>query len=366
MRIEQTLVQMPHLLSVTPVEGLITAWAISPDGGQIATASNNDLSLTLLHTARPLWERRGLPADRIWQLGFTPDCRQLFVSSLTDHDFVHEYVSPTNLVALFDAQSGEASFFLTATNLVRAILSPGGRFLATATSDFGMELRAGPDGQPLASLEGHTGPVMVLRFSRDETILASSSLDKSVRLWRVPSGEAVGLPLCFEDPRVTAVSGDGAILATAGRAASSPGQTLLQTWEVETGKLLSALELEGDFSGMEFLPPDGRCLMIFTAQDNGLFEPRTLQRLAPAMGTGSNAQSWALAPDGDEIAFGDPKGLLGIWDLQTGERLGPPFACNRQVRDIQFIQGNSRLAICSDRSVFTMNSRPPAQVCDKP
>jgi WD40 repeat protein len=48
-----------------------------------------------------------------------------------------------------------------------------------------------PDGQELATLEGHTSPVYAVAMSLDGTLLASGSFDGTVRLWDIASAACV-------------------------------------------------------------------------------------------------------------------------------------------------------------------------------
>ena len=54
-------------------------------------------------------------------------------------------------------------------------------------------------GQEVATLKGHRGPVTGLAFSHGGTILASSSLDKTIQLWRAVPEEEMGAEV-FETP----------------------------------------------------------------------------------------------------------------------------------------------------------------------
>lgn len=89
------------------------------------------------------------------------------------------------------------------------------------------------DGQLLATLEGHVDAIADSDVSPDGTLAATASLDGTVRLWRLPSGEPAGAPLEHDSPlSCVRFSLDGLSLVVGTDAPGGASRTL--RWELST------------------------------------------------------------------------------------------------------------------------------------
>ncbi|PZV11105.1 MAG: hypothetical protein DCF22_15190 [Leptolyngbya sp.] len=191
------------------------------------------------------------------------------------------------------------------------------------------------------TLIGHTDWITDLAFSPDKTLLASSSLDQTIKLWNVAKGTLLST---FKSGRVTnlAFSPDGIRLASGSRlrqwadGAISPNG--IQIWEVATQKLLYTLDA-GLVNDLAF-NPDGRSLAA-GAQETTLWDLATQTKRYTFNSGELNALSFAdrqiLITGSDGV-----KGQRGIklWNVESG----------RFIRAIDSV--GSDMAVSGDRRLF--------------
>lgn len=82
-------------------------------------------------------------------------------------------------------------------------VSPDGRILASGSMDKTIRLWSLPDGKLLQTLEGHTGQINDLAFRQDGGLLVSGSGDATIRLWKLchkDSLENQSIGLGVQDP----------------------------------------------------------------------------------------------------------------------------------------------------------------------
>ena len=119
-------------------------------------------------------------------------------------------------VWIYEVATSRALMLLpTASRVYSVSFSPDGATLASGSLDGTVRLWAVATGEPIAPLEGPTDRVYSVSFSPDGATLASGSLDGTVRLWAVATGEPIA-PLEGPTDRVYSVSfsPDGATLAS--------------------------------------------------------------------------------------------------------------------------------------------------------
>jgi len=206
-------------------------------------------------------------------------------------------------------------------DLTAVIVSPDGKWLATAGDDNNVKLWSAANGKLARELPGHTAAVRALKFSPDNTKLLSGSTDKSVRVWNVADGKLFAQTTTPSE--VNAV----AWLAGAKQIASANADGLIRVWrlpEQANGELASLKELpghEGAVTALEtVLQGPGQLLSGGADGTVRLWDVdkgatvRTLKHDGPVAAV-------AARPDGKRFASAGPGNVAKLWDAEEGKEV---------------------------------------------
>ncbi len=163
-------------------------------------------------------------------------------------------------------------------------------------------------------LEGHSGPVISLAFSRTGDVLASASHDRTARLWDIAARKQLKL-FAGHDRALSglAIAPDGKTLATA-----SFDKTI-RTWDVEKGTEQIAARRRLARPGPLAFSPDGKRLAL--SADDEVFV-RDLESGKDAFAfepEGDRVTGLAFAPDGQTIASTTVDGTVMLWHVGPGK-----------------------------------------------
>ncbi len=189
--------------------------------------------------------------------------------------------------------------------------SPDGKTLASASLSLDRTVRLWnvATGELIRPLEGHASMVLSVAFSPDGKILASASSDRTVRLWNVVTGELIQLVEHADGVRSVAFSPDGKTLASA-----SLDRTV-RLWNVVTGELIRTLEVHAGWVRFVAFSPDGKILASVSYDCTGWFwNVATGDLIRPLVGYADWVRTVAFIPAGKTLASGTTEVHFGERD----------------------------------------------------
>jgi WD40 repeat protein/transcriptional regulator with XRE-family HTH domain len=204
--------------------------------------------------------------------------------------------------------------------------SPDGKRLATSSQDKTAKIWDAATGRLLLTLVGHTDSVNSIAFSPDGRHLATSSDDHTAKVWDANTGKEL-FTLSGHQDIVWSVtySRDGKLIATAGT-----GDRTVRLWEATTGQLRRVLQYADTVNSVAF-SPDGTRLATGTGQEldansegrvviSDVSTGKELSELSSDIPGGVAAA--AFSPDGTRMAGAVYlAGQVIVWDLSTGREL---------------------------------------------
>lgn len=285
---------------------------LSPDGLRIASASCDgtvrlsDVSTGAIIVTLPcaiaedVKSRSEKRAD-IHAVAFTPDGRNIATGSVD------------GLICFWDVKTGTyANKPISAHSdaAIHSLAFSHTGLLASSSADRSIRLFTASDHKLEFTLSGHQHEVSSIAFSPDGRMLASGSVDQTIRLWNPDIGEGIGEPLRKHSSDVHSVtfSLNGAWLASCSRDGS------IRIWELGTRSEIAVLSLPTIPYDIAFNKTNSRIAVACSDNTVQIWDPRKGVCVNTMKGHMGPVYSVAFSPDGHTVASGSTDQTTRLWD----------------------------------------------------
>jgi WD40 repeat protein len=308
-----------EVLTLSQHTGVVPKVAFSPDGRRLATAGGSNVRLWDFGTGRQdlilPWnegsEGTQTPPTAPFCVAFSPAGGRLAAGGAG---------AATGDVKVWDVATRRRVHVLRGHGApaIAVAFSIDGH-VASASLDKTVNLWDGETGLKIKTLSGHTDFVTGIAFSPDGQRLASSSRDRTVRVWDRRSDAEI----CWEAHRGTgtgvAFSPDGRLLVSTGgaRATEADQRGEVIVWEAATGKEVRRLRGHTALARSAAFSPDGK--RIASAGDDRivrLWDAATGKMLLALPGHQDWIMSLAFSPDGRHVATASVDRTVRVWDVK--------------------------------------------------
>jgi WD40 repeat protein len=273
--------------------------AVSADGGTIATASGQTLSL---------WTAEGAPRAAFVH------AREVGRPTLSADGAIAAVGDEGATTSVYDVRVGRILHVLPGGRgpVEWTALSPDGMLIATVSTDRTIQLWDLRSGEALSTLVGHDDDVFSVSFDPSSRLLVTSSVDHTARIWDARAGQRAAVFRAGHDGVEFAdVSADGSRLALAG------ADGTLDVRDAKTGTALAALP--GAYGCARFTRDGARVLLpIREAKAAAVVEVATGRRTLE-LRCHTDAVIWAeFSPDETVIVTAAADGTARLWDASSG------------------------------------------------
>jgi WD40 repeat protein/class 3 adenylate cyclase/energy-coupling factor transporter ATP-binding protein EcfA2 len=237
----------------------------------------------------------------------------------------------TGAAGVWDAESGNESWRRQVgapgvrDQKLGLAFNPDGSMLALVAGS-SVELLDAGTGAAHMTLRGHSEGVTGAVFSPDGRLVATSSIDDTVRIWDATTGDAIRtieVQAADDAAQVNSVAFDatGTRLVTATSADQEGGVAAAAIWDVATGRRLLQTEPLGYVAAAALSPDSTRLVTVDYDTLVKAFDAATGALLWTGFGHSSLVHDVSFDPDGSRFATSGADGTVRIWQTETGRQL---------------------------------------------
>jgi len=196
-------------------------------------------------------------------------------------------------------------------------ISPNGQIFASSSLDDTIKLWNLNTGEELFTLKGHAKGVNSIDISPDGKLLISGSDDYTLKVWNLQNGALLGTLLGHSrDVNAVAISPDGKFFASGGE------DRTIRLWSASTGALLKTLSGVAGMIRSVAISRDAR-ILASGGLDNKtkLWNLQTSAQILTLVGHINPVNAITFSPDGQSVVTGSKDKTVRIWSVRSGELL---------------------------------------------
>ncbi|MBD1888382.1 serine/threonine-protein kinase [Coleofasciculus sp. FACHB-SPT9] len=237
----------------------------------------------------------GLGGYGIWKLSYQDAPKVIAYENLSGVKTLHGHESQVNSLAI----------------------SPDGQILASSSADKTIRIWNKSTAKEIRLIKGHDSYVNSLAISPDGNTLISGSADKTIKVLNVSTGQEIRRLKGHSNPiNSVAISFDWQTLA------SGSADKTIKIWDISTGKAIRTLQGHSQPVNSVAISPDGQTLASASADKTiKIWDISTGKAIRTLQGHSQPVNSVAISSDGQILASASADKTIKIWDLNTGKQI---------------------------------------------